>query len=126
MLNNQVVKYVNPAEQLNSLFYALSDPTRRVILEVLSRGEATVSQLAAPFDISMPAISRHLKILEKAGLISRAKSAQFRPCRIESEALAVGAEYMNRYAALWEGRLEGLETYLDILRGQVNKEKPHE
>ncbi len=126
MLINQTVKYVLPAERLNEIFYALSDPTRRMMLEVLARGEATVNQLAAPFALSLPAISKHLKVLEKAGLISRAKTAQFRPCRIEPEALAAGAEYMNQYAALWEERLEGLEQYLTALRAATNEEMPHE
>lgn len=125
MLINQTVKYTNPTEQLNEIFYALSDPTRRMMLEVLARGEATVNQLAAPFEISLPAISKHLKVLEAAGLISRAKAAQYRPCRIEPEALAAGAEYMNQYAQLWEGRLKGLEQYLNQLQAN-NKETKHE
>jgi DNA-binding transcriptional ArsR family regulator len=126
MLINQTVKYQYPAEQLNEIFYALSDPTRRMMLEILARGEATVNQLAAPFDLSLPAISKHLKVLEKAGLISRAKAAQFRPCRIEPEALAAGADYMNQYALLWQERLAELESYLAKLQQDNNKEKTHE
>jgi DNA-binding transcriptional ArsR family regulator len=116
MLINQIVKYQSPSDMLNAVFLALADPTRRGILERLSRGDATVNDIAKPFALSLPAISRHLKVLERAGLISRARHAQQRPCRLEVQTLKEGAEYMNQYRALWEDSLGNLDDYLSKLQ----------
>lgn len=98
MLNNDLVKY--DSHQLNLLFSALADPTRREILDILTQGQASVNELAAPFDMSLPAISRHLKVLEKAGLISRSRDAQWRPCKLESETLKQITSWVNHYSHL--------------------------
>src|ERR1700722_5274095 len=92
-------------DRLSMIFMALADPTRRHILEQLSKGDATVNELAKPFSVSLPAISKHLKVLERAGLISRGRNAQWRPCRLEAEALREGADWMNQYRQLWEESL---------------------
>ncbi len=118
MLNNQVVKYDAIDDQLDAIFAALADPTRRAILDTLSEGEKSVNELAAPFALSLPAISRHLKVLEKAGLISRGRNAQWRPCRIEAQTLKEGADYMNKYRELWEASLVNLNTYVQKLKKQ--------
>src|SRR5579863_2995048 len=100
-------------DPLSATFAALADPTRRAILARLARGEATVTELANPFAISQPAISRHLKVLERAGLISRGRDAQSRPCRFEARRLKQATEWITRYRAHWEAsfdRLEGLLT----------------
>lgn len=120
MLINQPVKY-NTTDSLSKVFLALGDPTRRAILEALSQREATVSELARPFALSLPAISRHLKVLERAGLISRGRNAQWRPCRLEVASLKEGAEYMNRYRELWETSLGNLQDYLAALQASTNK-----
>src|SRR3569833_1907882 len=96
-------------------FAALADPTRRAILARLSLGETSVSELAEPFDISLPAVSRHLKVLEHAGLIARGREAQWRPCRIEPQALKSVDEWLEEYRRLWEQRLDRLEDYLRTL-----------
>lgn len=119
MLNNQSVKYDSTAARLDMLFMALADPHRRKMLDLLSTGEMTVNKLAAHFDISLPAISKHLKVLEKAGLISRSRNAQWRPCRIETQALKEGADYMNRYRELWEASLVNLNVYVQKLKKQT-------
>jgi DNA-binding transcriptional ArsR family regulator len=106
---------------LDATFAALADPTRRAILARLSRGEATVGELAAPFDMSAPAISKHLKVLERAGLITRSRDAQRRPCRIEPAPLAAASDWIEQHRRAWESRLDRLETYLKKLQ----KEKPH-
>jgi DNA-binding transcriptional ArsR family regulator len=122
MLINKTVKY-DTTDSLSKVFLALGDPTRRSILESLSKGEATVSELAKPFALSLPAISRHLKVLEQAGLISRGRNAQWRPCRLEFGSLKEGAEYMNRYRELWEASLGNLQDYLVKLQAQPNNKK---
>jgi DNA-binding transcriptional ArsR family regulator len=91
---------------------ALADPTRRAILARLSRGAATVNELAEPFDISLPAISRHLKVLEGAGLISRGREAQWRPCRLEAEPLKQLDGWLGRYRRFWEGSFDRMDAYL--------------
>lgn len=116
-------------DQLSSTFAALADPTRRDILAHLMSGEATVSELAEPFDISMPAISKHLKVLERAGLISRSREAQSRPCRIEPEPLKNAADWMENYRIVWEKRLNRLHDYLHALKAkemEANKLKTKE
>ena len=100
-----------PTDRLSVTFSALADPTRRAILARLSLGETSVSELAKPFDISGPAISKHLKVLERAGLITRGREAQWRPCRLEPEALKGVDDWLERYRALWEERLDRLEDY---------------
>ena len=118
MLNNQLVKYNRLDDQLDALFAALADPTRRAILDTLIMGEKSVNELAAPFDLSLPAISKHLKVLEKAGLISRGRNAQWRPCRLEPNSLKEGADYMNKYRELWEASLVNLNAYVQRLKQQ--------
>jgi len=99
-------------------FAALSDPTRRAILTRLTKGEATVNDLAKPFAMSLPAVSRHLKVLERAGLISRARDAQWRPCRIEVKALREVDEWIEAYRRMWEERLDRLDDYLTTLQSK--------
>lgn len=116
----------NPADRLSMIFMALADPTRRHILELLSKGDATVNELARPFSVSLPAISKHLKVLERAGLISRGRNAQWRPCRLEVEALKEGADWMDQYRQLWEESLINLESYVQKLQTQESTEKEEE
>ena len=106
------------SERLDATFMALADPTRRAILARLADGEASVNELAQPFAMSQPAISKHLKVLERAGLISRGRDAQRRPCRIEAAALAEANGWIERYRALWEGNYQRLDTLLDELKAQ--------
>ena len=102
--------------QLDAVFAALADPTRRAILSRLASGQATVSELAAPFDMSQPAISKHLKVLERAGLISSAQSAQMRPRRLEGKPLAQASGWLESYREFWEKSYDGLDTLLDELQ----------
>ncbi len=102
-------------QKLNLTFTALSDPTRRAILARLSRGEATVQELAKPFAISAPAITKHLKVLEKAGLISRSREAQWRPCRIEASALKEVSDWVSEYRQFWEESFDRLDAYLKTM-----------
>ena len=106
------------SERLDATFMALADPTRRAILARLADGEASVNELARPFAMSQPAISKHLKVLERAGLISRGRDAQRRPCRIEAAALAEANRWIERYRALWEGNYARLDALLDELNPQ--------
>ena len=101
-----------PADQLSATFAALADPTRRAILARLLSGECSVSDLAEPFDMSMPAVSKHLQVLERAGFIARRREAQWRHCRIEGAPLKEVAEWTERYRHVWEDRLDRLDTYL--------------
>ena len=103
-------------DRLSATFAALADPTRRAIIARLALGETTVSELAKPFDMSGPAISKHLKVLENAGLISRGREAQWRPCRIEPQALKTVDDWLDRYRQFWEERLDRLENYLNSLQ----------
>lgn len=105
-------------DRLSDTFAALADPTRRGILARLSLGEASVSELSKPFDISGPAISKHLKVLEKAGLITRGREAQWRPCKIEPQALKGVDEWLERYRKFWEERLDRLDDYLRTLQAE--------
>ena len=100
------------SDRLNATFAALADPTRRAILARLALGEASVKELAEPFEMSAPAISKHLKVLEKAGLITRGREAQWRPCKLEPQALKGIDEWLERYRRLWEARFDRLEEYL--------------
>jgi len=110
-------------DQLSTTFAALADPTRRAILARLVSGERSVTELAKPFDMSLPAVSKHLRVLEKAGLISRGREAQWRPCRIEAGPLKRVAEWAERYRHIWEARLDRLDDYLQELK---EKEKKHD
>lgn len=101
---------------LDTTFAALADPTRRAILARLAQGEATVMELAEPFAMTQPAISKHLKVLEKAGLISRGRDAQRRPCRIEPEALSEAMTWLEEYRQIWEANYERLDALLDELK----------
>jgi DNA-binding transcriptional ArsR family regulator len=105
------------SDALSATFQALADPTRRALLARLVEGEATVNQLAAPFDVSLQAISRHLKVLETAGLISRGREAQWRPCRLDTAPLRTVDNWLRRYRALWEGSFDRMDDYLRTLQG---------
>jgi DNA-binding transcriptional ArsR family regulator len=110
-------------DPLSSTFAALADPTRRAILARLALGETSVSEIAKPFDISGPAISKHLKVLEHAGLITRSREAQWRPCKLEPQALKSVDDWLERYRRLWEDRLDRLEDYLRELQAKAKTEK---
>ena len=110
------------SDQLSTTFAALADPTRRAILARLATGECSVTELAEPFEMSMPAVSKHLQVLERAGLIARGRAAQWRPCRIEAAPLKDVAEWAERYRHIWEARLDRLDDYLKDLK---EKEKKH-
>lgn len=110
------------ADQLSATFSALADPTRRAILAHLMSGEASVSELAEPFDISMPAISKHLKVLEQAGLIERSREAQRRPCRIQAAPLKDAVDWLESYRMAWEHRLDRLHDYLREMQAKERKE----
>jgi DNA-binding transcriptional ArsR family regulator len=110
-------------DQLSATFSALADPTRRAILARLSLGEASVSELAAPFDMSMPGISKHLKVLERAGLIARGREAQWRPCRLEAGPLKDAAQWVEHYRPFWEESFDRLDKYLSELKTK-KKRKP--
>ncbi|MBI4261692.1 MAG: winged helix-turn-helix transcriptional regulator [Actinobacteria bacterium] len=109
-------------DPIGTKFAALADPTRRAILDRLASGEATVTELAAPFEMSLPAVSKHLKVLERAGLISRSREAQRRPCRLEPVALKEVSDWAEGYRRLWEERFDRLDDYLRELQG---KEEDH-
>jgi DNA-binding transcriptional ArsR family regulator len=110
-----------PTTRLDATFTALADPTRRAILARLAKGEATVMELVAPFKMSQPAISKHLKVLERAGLISRGREAQKRPCRIEAQPLAEANQWLEGYRQLWEANFDRLDDLLDELKRKPKK-----
>jgi DNA-binding transcriptional ArsR family regulator len=107
------------SERLSVTFAALADPTRRAILARLARGEASVTELAKPFDMTLPAISKHLKVLERAGLIERGREAQWRPCRLKAAPLKDAAAWVERYRRFWEESFDRLDQYLK----EIQKEK---
>ena len=111
------------SDQLSLTFAALADPTRRAILARLRTGECSVTELAEPFDMSLPGVSKHLRVLERAGLISRTREAQFRRCHIDAAPLKNVVDWADHYRDLWEGRLDRLDSYLEGL--QSKKEKRH-
>lgn len=113
-------------DSLDATFSALADPTRRAILARLAMGETSVAELAAPFSISAPAITKHLKVLENAGLISRSRNAQWRPCRLEAAPLQEVADFIEQYRRFWEQSFDRLDAYLQTLQtshDQPKKEK---
>ena len=112
-------------DHLSATFAALADPTRRAILARLLTGECSVTELAEPFEMSMPAVSKHLRVLERAGLIARRRDAQFRPCRIEPGPLKDVAQWMERYREVWEERLDRLDAYLQEMN-TMKKENRHD
>ena len=112
-------------EQLSSTFAALADPTRRAILSRLAGGEAAVTELAEPFDMSLPAVSKHLKVLERAGLIARSRDAQWRPCHLEPAPLKEVADWIGHYRKFWEESFDRLDEYLRELKKKEQKEKRH-
>jgi DNA-binding transcriptional ArsR family regulator len=107
-----------PTDRLSNTFAALSDPTRRAILARLALGETSVSELAEPFAMSLPAVSKHLKVLERAGLITRGRDAQMRPCKIDASALKEADDWLEEYRRLWEQRLDRLDDYLKTLQAE--------
>jgi DNA-binding transcriptional ArsR family regulator len=111
-----------PLQQLDRVFGALADPTRRAILARLASGEATVNELVAPFELSQPTISKHLKVLEAAGLVSRGREAQFRPVRLNAAPLEVAAQWIGDYQRCWDESLDQLDDYVKNLR---RKERRH-
>jgi DNA-binding transcriptional ArsR family regulator len=104
------------ADQLSATFSALADPTRRAILARLSEGEATVGELAAPFDMTFAAVSKHLRVLEGAGLVTRSREAQFRPARLDARPLAAASRWIGDYAQFWEESMGALDQYLNALQ----------
>lgn len=113
------------ADQLSMIFAALADPTRRAILARLANGDATVSELAEPFEISLPAISRHLKVLEAAGLISRSRSAQWLSSRLEAGPLREATLWMETYRSFWDSSFDRLDTHLKRIQAQENEDDPN-
>jgi len=112
-------------DHLSSTFAALADPTRRAILARLASGETSVTELAEPFAMSLPAVTKHLKVLERAGLITRGRHAQWRPCRLEAQPLREASNWMAQYRAFWENRLDRLEDYLNTMQAKENNnDKP--
>jgi DNA-binding transcriptional ArsR family regulator len=112
-----------PTDQLSATFAALADPTRRAILARLVLGECSVTELAEPFDMSMPAVSKHLRVLQSAGLIARRHDAQFRHCSIEASPLKEVADWAERYRHIWEGRLDRLDSYLKTMKAKQSSHK---
>jgi DNA-binding transcriptional ArsR family regulator len=106
------------SEQMDKTFAALANPTRRAILARLAEGEATVNALAEPFDMTLPAISKHIRVLEGAGLISRGRDAQFRPCTINTQPLEALAEWTEQYRHIWEMRFDRMDEILETMKGQ--------
>ncbi|MGN6186656.1 MAG: ArsR/SmtB family transcription factor [Thermoanaerobaculia bacterium] len=110
-------------DQLSLTFAALADPTRRAMLARLAKGECSVSELAEPFEMTMAAVSKHLQVLERAGLISKGREAQWRPCRIRPAPIREVVEWAERYREIWEQRLDRLDDYLDELNAKPKKKK---
>lgn len=113
-----MVKHNMVSDRLNGTFGALADPTRRAILARLASGEASVTELAEPFVMTLPAISKHLRVLERAGLIARGREAQWRPCRLEGRGFREIAEWLERYRRFWEESFDRLDEYLEELQGK--------
>jgi DNA-binding transcriptional ArsR family regulator len=105
-------------DQLSNTFSALADPTRRAILARLALGETSVNEIAAPFAMSLPAVTKHLKVLQRAGLISQSRQAQWRPCKLEAAPMLEVSNYLEQYRQLWEQRFDQLDSYLKTLQAQ--------
>ena len=120
-----MVKQSSHSDPLSAVFAALADPTRRAILERLSSGETSVTELAGPFKMSLPAISKHLKVLERAGLITRTRDAQWRPCKLDAGPLKEAASWVEHYRRFWEASFDRLDEYLKELQ-QKEKEPKHD
>jgi len=112
-----------PPEQLNATFIALADPTRRAILARLASGDATVMELAEPFSMSQPAISKHLKVLERAGLVSRGRDAQRRPCRLDAKPLEEATKWLETYRQNWEASFQRLDDLLEEMKATAGSKK---
>ncbi len=110
-------------DHLSQVFSALADPTRRAILARLSKGEASVNEIAEPFDITLPAVSKHLKVLEKAGLIERTRDAQYRPCRLQAAPLRDAANWIDHYRQFWEESFDRLDAYLKTVTARQKNQK---
>ena len=121
-----MVKHKASADSLSIIFSALADPTRRAILAKLTEGSATVNELAEPFNMSLPAISKHLKVLERAGLITRGRNAQWRPCTLEAAPLKEVADWTERYRRFYEESFERLDEVLDRLKKNDGQHEPHD
>ena len=119
----ETVGYRQSSDGLDSTFAALADPTRRAILARLATGEASVAELAEPFDITQPAVSKHLRVLERAGLIVRGRDAQRRPSRLEAKPLAEAVLWLERYRRFWEGRFQRLDALLDEMKTAQKKKR---
>jgi DNA-binding transcriptional ArsR family regulator len=113
---------ISPTDQLSVTFGALADPTRRAILGRLARGEASVTELAQPFDLSLPGVSKHLKVLQRAGLITQGRNAQWRPCRLEAPRLKEVSEWVGGYRRFWDESFERLDEYLEQLKREKNSD----
>lgn len=113
-----------PADKLTATFAALADPTRRAILGRLAKGQSSVTELASPFKMTMPAISKHLKVLEKAGLIERGRDAQWRPCRLKAKPLEEAAGWIDQYRQFWEESFDRLDAYLQEIQGKEAEPAP--
>jgi len=111
-------------DELSSTFAALADPTRRAILARLAEGDATVNQLAEPFHLKLPTVSKHLKVLQRAGLVSQSRQAQWRPCRLEPAPLKEVADWVDRYRRIWDERFGRLDSYLTELQAKEKKRGP--
>ncbi len=123
-----MVKHTDPADRLSVVFAALADPTRRAILARLARGEATVLDLAAPFDMSLPAVSKHLKVLQRAGLVEQGRQAQWRPCRLQAEPLREASAWVQQYRRFWDESFDRLDDYLREIQLQgpeTGREQDH-
>src|SRR5271156_6737210 len=124
-LFNRMVQQNMTQERLDATFSALADPTRRAILARLASGETSVSELAEPFAMSLPAISKHLKVLQRAGLIERGREAQWRPCRLAAAPLKDASDWLEHYRRFWEESLDRLEEYLRELQKREAQKKEH-
>lgn len=113
-----------PSDHLSATFAALADPTRRAILARLASGETSVTELAAPFEMTTPAVTKHLKVLERAGLITRSRQAQWRPCRLEAAPLREAADFVEQYRQFWEQSFDRLEAYLKTIQSLPKKSRP--
>jgi DNA-binding transcriptional ArsR family regulator len=120
-----MVHQLTSSEHLNATFAAIADPTRRAILARLASGQTSVSELAEPFEMSLPAISKHLKVLQRAGLIARSREAQWRPCRLAAGPLKDASDWLDRYRRFWEESFDRLEDYLSELQKRESQKKEH-